>query len=329
MKIFIIGSNSFMGSSLINYIQRSNNANFKLFGCSRGIENYKYFNLYRNKKNQDFKFYRIDLNKNINKLIKILKIIKPNIIFNFAAQSIVEYSWKKPADWFNTNLISNIQLIEYLKNVDYLDKYIHSSTPEVYGSTNKKISENYNYNPSTPYATSKASIDMLLKNYYENYSFPVVFTRASNIYGPGQRLYKIIPKTIISIMKNKKIPLHGKGLSKRSFIYSDDVSDAMLKVMKKSKNGEIYHITNEKMYSIKEVVGMICQVMDKNFVDHVIIEDERPGKDFIYDMSGKKIKHLNWKSKTGIKKGILETKKWIDENFYYLKNVKLKYDHLK
>ena len=69
--------------------------------------------------------------------------------------------------------------------------------------------------------------------------------------------------------------------------------------------------------------------MDKNFVDHVIIEDERPGKNFIYDMSGKKIKHLNWKSKTGIKKGILETKKWIDENFYYLKNVKLKYDHLK
>ena len=328
MKIFIIGSNSFMGSSLINYIQ-SNNNNFKLFGCSRGVENYKYFNLYRNKKNQDFKFYRIDLNKDINKLIKILKKIKPNIIFNFAAQSIVEYSWKKPSDWFNTNLLSNIQLIEYLKNVDYLDKYIHSSTPEVYGSTNKKITENYNYNPSTPYATSKASIDMLLKNYNENYSFPVVFTRASNIYGPGQRIYKIIPKTIISIKKNKKIPLHGKGLSKRSFIYSDDVSDAMLKVMKKSKNGEIYHITNEKMYSIKEVVGMICQVMDKNFVDHVIIEDERPGKDFIYDMSGKKIKHLNWKSKTGIKKGILETKKWIDENFYYLKNVKLKYDHLK
>ena len=328
MKIFIIGSNSFMGSSLINYIQ-SNNNNFKLFGCSRSVENYKYFNLYRNKKNQDFKFYRIDLNKDINKLIKILKKIKPNIIFNFAAQSIVEYSWKKPSDWFNTNLLSNIQLIEYLKNVDYLDKYIHSSTPEVYGSTNKKITENYNYNPSTPYATSKASIDMLLKNYNENYSFPVVFTRASNIYGPGQRIYKIIPKTIISIKKNKKIPLHGKGLSKRSFIYSDDVSDAMLKVMKKSKNGEIYHITNEKMYSIKEVVGMICQVMDKNFVDHVIIEDERPGKDFIYDLSGKKIKSLGWKSKTSIEKGILETKKWIDDNFISLKEVKLKYDHLK
>jgi dTDP-glucose 4,6-dehydratase len=328
MKIFIIGSNSFMGSSLINYIQ-SNDNNFKLFGCSSSVENYKYFNLYRNKKNQDFKFYRIDLNKDINKLIKILKKIKPNIIFNFAAQSIVEYSWKKPSDWFNTNLLSNIQLIEYLKSADYLDKFIHSSTPEVYGSTNKKITENFNYNPSTPYATSKASIDMLLKNYNENYSFPVVFTRASNIYGPGQRIYKIIPKTIISIKKNKKIPLHGKGLSKRSFIYSDDVSDAMLKVMKKSKNGEIYHITNEKMYSIKEVVSMICQIMEKNFADYVNIEDERPGKDFIYDMSGKKIKHLNWKSKTDIKKGILETKKWIDENFNSLKTVKLKYDHLK
>jgi len=329
MKIFIIGSNSFMGSSLINYIQSNSNINYRLFGCSRGIENYKYFNLYRNKKDQEFKFYRIDLNKDINKLIKILKKIKPNIIFNFAAQSIVEYSWEKPTDWFNTNLISNIQLIEYLKNVDYLDKYIHSSTPEVYGSTNNKITENYNYNPSTPYATSKAAIDMLLKNYNENYGFPVVFTRASNIYGPGQRLYKIIPKTIVSIMKNKRIPLHGRGLSKRSFIYSDDVSSAMLKVMKKSNNGEIYHITNEKMYSIKEVVAMICEIMDKNFAEHVSIDDERPGKDFIYDLSAKKIKSLSWKSKTSLKKGILETKKWIDKNFLLLKKVKLKYNHHK
>jgi dTDP-glucose 4,6-dehydratase len=329
MKIFIIGSNSFMGSSLINYIQSNNNISCRLFGCSRGIENYEYFNLYRNKKNKDFKFYRIDLNKDINKLIKILKKVKPNIIFNFAAQSIVEYSWKKPADWFNTNLISNIQLIEYLKNADYLDKYIHSSTPEVYGSTDKKIIENYNYNPSTPYATSKASIDMLLKNYNENYNFPVIFTRASNIYGPGQRLYKIIPKTIISIMKGKKIPLHGKGLSKRSFIYSDDVSEAMLKVMKKSKNGEIYHITNEKMYSIKEVVNVICKVMDKKFDDHVTIEHERPGKDFIYDLSGNKIKSLRWKPKTSLINGILETKKWIEENYLCLKKIKLKYEHLK
>ena len=110
MKIFIIGSNSFMGSSLINYIYK-NEYDFKLRGCSRSNENKHYFNLYKNNKKKVLKFYKIDLNKNIDQLIKILKKFKPNIIFNFAAQSIVEYSWVEPSHWFKTNLISNIKLL--------------------------------------------------------------------------------------------------------------------------------------------------------------------------------------------------------------------------
>ena len=101
-------------------------------------------------------------------------------------------------------MISNIKLLEYLKNTDYLERYIYSSTPEVYGSTNKKIIENEFYSPNTPYATSKASVDMLLKNYHDNYKLPVVKTRVSNIYGPGQQIYKLIPKAIISILNKKK-----------------------------------------------------------------------------------------------------------------------------
>ena len=329
MKIFIIGSNSFMGSCLINYIQKKNIKKFQIYGCSRTIEKQKYFNLYRNNKNNKFQFYKIDLNKNISQLIKILKKIKPKIIFNFAAQSIVEYSWIKPEDWFNTNLISNIKLLEYLKNVDYLDKYIHSSTPEVYGSLSKKISENFIYRPSTPYASSKASIDMLLKIFYDNYKFPIVFTRVSNIYGPGQQVFKIIPKAILCLMKNKKIPLHGRGLSKRSFIHSDDVSSAMLKLTQKSKNGEIYHITNEKMYTIRKVVAIICKAMNKNFKNSVIIEKERPGKDFIYNLSSKKIRKIKWKPKISILKGIIETRDWIQKDYKFIKKIKLKYSHQK
>ena len=329
MKIFIIGSNSFMGSSLINYISKNHNIEFELRGCSRSVEKKKNFNLYKNIKDNNFKYYRIDLNKNMDQLIKVLKEFKPKIIYNFAAQSIVEHSWVKPEDWFNTNLISNIKLLDYLKNVTYLEKYIHSSTPEVYGSINYKILENFNYRPSTPYASSKASIDMLLKNYFDNYGLPVVFTRVSNIYGPGQQLFKIIPKTIISIMQNKKIPLHGNGLSKRSFIYSDDVSAAMLKMKEQSINGEIYHVTNEKMYSIKTVVKNICNVMNKDFERSVIMENERPGKDHIYNLSSKKIKKLDWNSKISLLKGIVTTKEWIQKDYLSLKNIKLRYSHQK
>lgn len=328
MKIFVIGSNSFMGSSLIDYCFKQYGNKYRIYGCSRNKQTNQYFNLYRKTKN-NFKFFQVDLNKDIKKLIKILKKIKPNFIFNFAAQSIVEYSWKKPEHWYNTNLVSNIKLLEYLKGVNYLKKYIHSSTPEVYGTTFKKINENYNYSPSTPYASSKASIDMLLKNYYDNYSFPVVLTRASNIYGPGQKIYKIIPKTIISLINNKKIPLHGGGVSRRSFIFCDDVSSALIKIMNNSKNGEIYHITNEKMYSIKKIVMIIAKMMNKKFEDCVIIEKDREGKDFIYDLSSKKLKKLRWKSKISIQEGINKTREWISLNYINLKKKKLKYIHQK
>tara|TARA_B100001057_G_scaffold497506_1_gene601808 strand:- start:459 stop:1448 length:990 start_codon:yes stop_codon:yes gene_type:complete len=329
MKIFIIGSNSFMGSSLINYIYK-NKYDLKLKGCSRSKENGHYFNLYKKNKKTNFKFYKIDLNKNVDYLIGILKKFKPNIIFNFAAQSIVEYSWVEPTHWFQTNLISNIKLLEYLKNTDFLDRYIYSSTPEVYGSTNKKIIENEFYNPNTPYATSKASIDMLLKNYHENYKLPVVKTRVSNIFGPGQQIYKLIPKTIISILKKKKIPIHGSGLTKRSFIYNDDVSSAMIKILKKGILGETYHITNEKMYSINSVIKIICKSMNVEYEKNILYVKDRPGKDQIYDLSSNKLKNkLKWKHKFSLEKGILSTKEWIINNYKFLNNKKLFYIHKK
>tara|TARA_B100000029_G_scaffold516497_1_gene630271 strand:- start:3866 stop:4843 length:978 start_codon:yes stop_codon:yes gene_type:complete len=325
MKIFVIGLNSFIGSSYIKYILQNKYIN-KIYGCSRSKMNLDILKDY----NKKIVFYKIDLNKDINKLIKILKIIKPNIIFNFAAQSIVEASWRMPLDWFNTNLISNIKLIEYLKNVNYLKKYIYSSTPEVYGSTKNKIKENFSYFPNTPYATSKASLDMLLKNYYDQYKFPVILTRIANIYGPGQQVFKIIPKSIISIKKNIKIPLHGGGKSKRSFIYSDDVSEALYLISKKAKPGNIYHISNEKKISIKDLIKTICDVMGKDFNLIVRQEKDRLGKDLIYDMSSNKIENeLKWRSKVSLLKGIIKTKSWIDKNFYKIKKYKLAYVHKK
>ena len=328
MKIFIIGSNSFIGSSYVRYLFQ-NSLEKKIYGCSRNKKK-KIKTINFNIQEKNYFFYRIDLNKNIDDLIRLLKKIKPQIIINFAAQSIVETSWKYPIDWYNTNLISNIKLLDYLKNVDYLDRYIHSSTPEVYGSTSKKIKESFSYYPNTPYASSKASIDMLLKNYYDQYNFPVIFTRIANIYGPGQQVFKIIPKTILSIKKNKKITLHGGGLSERSFIYSDDVSSALYKIQKKSKAGEIYHISNEDKISIKNLIKTICKIMNVDYKSFVVNTEERPGKDKVYDLSANKIKNkLGWKTKTELLVGIKKTKLWIDTDFHELKNKKLYYEHEK
>ncbi len=326
MKIYIIGINSFIGSSLASYLVK-NNLKKNIYGCSRQKLNSKILKKFKN----NIIFHKFDLNHDVKKLIKKLEIIKPHTIINFAAQSIVEESWKFPKDWFNTNLISNIELLEYLKNTKYLKKYIYSSTPEVYGSTKKKISENFNYFPNTPYATSKAAIDMLLKNYYDQYNFPVIWTRIANIYGPGQQTFKIIPKSILSIKKKVKIPLHGGGASKRCFIYSDDVSEALFKIHKKGKIGNIYHISNNKQITIKQLVKTISRLMNKNFNQiSKISKKDRPGKDLVYYMSSRKLKSsLKWKSKFNLQDGIKQTINWIDKNYYYLNKSKLKYEHKK
>ena len=325
MKIYIIGINSFIGSSFTRYALEQGQIKM-IYGSSRN-------NLRRDLKNKLGKkilFNKLDLNKDIKKLIKILEKVKPDIILNFAAQSIVEASWKNPKDWFETNLLSNIEILEYLKKAKYLKKYIYSSTPEVYGSTKVRIKENFNYFPNTPYATSKASIDMLMKNYYDQYKIPVIWTRIANIYGPGQQLFKIIPKTIISIKKNLKIPLHGGGISKRSFIYSDDVSRALLLVIKFGKPGNIFHISDEKKITIKKLVQIILKRMNIKFNDFVKIEKERPGKDFMYDMHSGKLKSIfGWKVSVNLDDGIDQTINWIENDYKFLKNKKLNYEHKK
>lgn len=325
MKILILGCNSFIGYSLIEFINqlKARKQNIKLNLVSRSSirpELAKYKKI----------FHQIDLNKNIKKLINLIKQNKPNLIFNFSAQSIVQDSWKYPLDWFNTNLISNIELLDFLKNYDSLDKYIQSSTPEVYGSTKGIINESFKYFPSTPYATSKASIDFLLKNYYDNYSFPVVFSRISNIYGPGQQLFKIVPKSILNIKKKQKIPIHGDGLSRRSFIYSDDVSSALCKLMLNGTIGEIYHISDSNYISIKSLVAKICKIMNVDFKSSIQFKADREGKDFFYGLKSEKIrKQLKWKPKINLDSGLKKTIKWVENNYQKIKNKKLYYEHKK
>ena len=163
----------------------------------------------------------------------ILRIIKKNDIshiINFAAQGMVEESWFSPEDWYKTNFTSQILLINQIIKLKTIKKYINFSTPEVYGSTKKFFKESYSFNPSTPYALSRASFDLHLKLLNKNYNFPMIITRTANIYGPYQQLYRIIPKSIISL-KKRKINLHGGGNSIRSFIFMSDVSEALYKIL--------------------------------------------------------------------------------------------------
>jgi dTDP-glucose 4,6-dehydratase len=328
-NVLIIGSNSFAGSNFIDFLL---NKNFKIYGVSRKKEiDNEYLSYKKNKNLNNFKFYKINLNlkKDINKLIKIIKNKKIPYIVNFAAQGMVAESWINPQDWYKTNVVSNSILIKKLSKLK-IKKYLNFSTPEVYGNTSSLMKESNTFAPTTPYAISRSAQDFNLLAYYKTYNFPVVFTRAANIYGPYQQSYRIIPKVIISILTNKKIPIHGKGDALRSFIYMPDVSRALYMILLDKKNiGETFHISSKRFISIlklTKLINILMNVKNKNTY-HV---KERDGKDLKYTLNSNKIrKYYSWSEKTNLEDGIINTINWIKKNLNYFKKASLVYLHKK
>ena len=329
-KFLVIGSNSFSGSHFVNLLLKKN---YKVYGASRSREPSKEFLPYKNNQNlKNFIFNQFDLNKQKDR-IKILLIIKKNKIkniINFASQGMVEESFFNPLDWYKTNLMSTVDFIEKIKG-ENIDNYLHISTPEVYGNISGTIYENSSKKPSTPYAISRLAMDYHLEAIMKVNKFPVKFSRAANVYGEGQQLYRIIPKTILKILKNEKLFLHGSGSSRRSFVHINDISKGYLKILKKGKIGESYHLSDKNFISIKELTMKICSKLNVDYEKYIVEKKEdRLGKDFIYKLNSKKIfEELGWRATISLDSGIDNTIIWIKQNLSKFKLQNLEYIHKK
>ncbi len=324
-KVVIIGSNSFSGSHFVDFALQEG---LDIVGISRSPEPNAVFLPYKNRQNLKFRFYQMDLNHDLDKIMEVIQVFQPDYVVNFAAQSMVGESWVYPEHWFQTNVVANIRLHDRLRKYKFLKKYVHISTPEVYGNCEGLVKENTVYNPSTPYAVSRAAADMSLMSFYRTYNFPVVFTRAANVYGPGQQLYRIIPKTVLYFLLGKKIPLHGGGHSLRSFIHIRDVADGTLKAARLGRGGDIFHFSTLSQISIRSLVELIAKQMNVSFEDKVDVVEDRPGKDAAYLLDSSKAKKiLNWEDKIGLEQGIEETIAWVKDNLEVLNKQPFNYVH--
>lgn len=325
-KIAVIGSNSFSGATFVAHALRKG---AQVIGISRSQEPEAAFLPYRWSGAADnFRFHALDINSDLEAIMALLKRERPGCIVNFAAQSMVGQSWEFPEHWFMTNAVSTVKLQNLLRQTDFVERYVHVTTPEVYGSTAGFIKEGAPFNPSTPYAVSRAAGDMALKLFVDAYGFPAVFTRAANVYGPGQQLYRIIPRTILSIRLGRKLDLHGGGLSRRSFIHMTDVSEATWQLMLRARIGETYHISTERVVSIRELVEMICARLGVEFSSVVNISEDRLGKDAAYLLdSGKLRAEIGWSDEIGLEEGLDECIAWVDRNLEVLQRQPLDYVH--
>lgn len=327
-KIAVVGSNSFSGASFVRHCLSQGLA---VLGASRSAEPANCFLPYRwlpAAAQPGFRFVRADLNHDLDRLMAALDEFQPDAVVNFAAQGMVAQSWLQPAHWYQTNVVANVLFHDRLRSASWLKKYVHVGTPEVYGSTSGVIDETAPFNPSTPYAASRAACDLHLRTFLQQYRFPVVWTRAANVYGPGQQLYRIIPRTILSIKLGQQLQLHGGGHSVRSFIHIDDVAAATLSVARAAPAGECYHLSTARFISIRDLVAMICRMMNADFAKVVRGTEDRPGKDAAYTLdSGKARRTLGWRDTVALEDGVRATIAWVDAHFDEIRHQPFDYIH--
>ena len=223
--------------------------------------------------------------------------------------------------WIGINKsLAQIELHQQLRSLDCLLKYIHVTTPRVYGSTSDWIEEDFKFN----LALSMPSYvcDMHLKTFFSGFDFPVIFTRSANVYGPGQQLYRVIPRAILSCKSEIKMSLHGDGASTRSFLHVDDMVDATIKICERGEPGETYHISDTKLISIKSLIELIAKEFELRLDQVATTTNERLGKDSSYKLSASKLrKDLNWEPKRSLDSGLKETILWVEKYYEELKDL--------
>lgn len=326
-KIFVLASGSFSGSHFVDHCL---SLGARIEGINRSKESSKTFLPYLNNKwCKNFKFYQLNLNHNLTEIIDLIQQFKPHFIVDFAGQGMVAQSWSQPEQWFETNVLSKVKLHEALRRCPFLESYLRFSTPEVYGSTEQEITESTALNPSTPYAVSHAAIDMSLMAYYRQYKFPAILTRTTNVYGPGQQLYRIIPRAILSARLHKKLTLDGGGLSVRNFIEISDVARALVALLLKPESrGQIFHIGSAEYTSIKDLVKKIASHTGVPYEKFVQEGEERPGKDHAYMVNSSKIrKWTNWTPQLGLDQGLERVIAWVDAHLHQLDTLNWDYVH--
>jgi len=326
-KIVVLGANAFSGQDFIDLLLED--PHHQVIGVSRRPQSAAFLLKYQERGDLSrFRFVQADMNHDMDSLLQLLDAERPHWIANFAAQSEVAPSWVHPEHWFNTNTVALAKLVNHLRGCDFLERYLHISSPEVYGTCVGTIREEARMNPSTPYAASKAAADMLLETYRKQFGFPLLTVRATNVYGARQQLFKIICRAVIYIKLGKPIELHGGGRAVKSYIHIRDVSRGELAILERGIVGQLYHLSPDQGVAVRDVVAMICEKLGASFSEATRIVDERPGQDAAYVIDSSLARsELQWSPSISLEQGLGEVVDWVNANWEQIRGTTLEYQH--
>lgn len=316
-NILVTGGAGFIGSNLINYLLDIH-SDITIYN----IDKLDYCSREKNViKKDNYKFIKGNINQS-DLVTYILNEYKIDTIIHLAAQSHVDNSFGNSIEFTKDNILGTHSLLECCKNYTKIKRFIHISTDEVYGEVddNSECCEKSILNPTNPYAASKAGAEFLVKSYYKSFNLPIIITRGNNVFGPRQYPEKLIPKFILMLSENQKCTIHGKGQSRRNFIYVDDVSRAINIIMEYGKINEIYNIGTQNEYSVMEIANILHKKIkpDSYFNHNLEYVEDRNFNDYRYSISSKKLRKLGWVEETSFQDGINKTITWylVNKNYW-------------
>ena len=306
MKLLVTGGLGFIGSNFILNTLK-NDEKISITNIDAELLGSDHNNLLELKNSSNYHFVKGNIT-NRNLMEKLIE--SSDIVVNFAAESFVDRSILDANQFLVSNIRGTYTILEILRKQK--KRFIQISTDEVYGSLeNDSATEEYRFNPSNPYAATKASAELLVNSFVKTYDLDCVITRCTNNYGPRQFYEKLIPKSIFLANNNKKIPIYGKGKNIRDWIFVDDHCDAVYNVIMNGKSGQSYNISANNEIDNISLVKKILEIMDKSS-DLINFVEDRPGHDLRYSLDSTKIRNsLRWNNKTNFDDAIRKTIDWV------------------
>ncbi len=316
MKLLVTGGLGFIGSNFIVKMLEQKN-DFEIVNVDAQLHGADKRNLSRVENHENYQF----VNGNItNKRLMEELISKCDAVVNFAAESFVDRSINDANPFLVSNIRGTFTILDIITKQK--KRMIQISTDEVFGSLSKgSTDEHSKFNPSSPYAATKAAAELLINSFSVTHNSDVVITRCTNNYGPRQFPEKLIPKTIILAKQGRNIPIYGNGENLRDWIFVDDHCDAVYEILINGKSGQSYNISANNEISNMQIVNKILEIMGKSN-DLIEFVEDRPGHDQRYSLDSSKIKdEFGWSTKINFEDGIRKTIEWYEKNFSYYESV--------
>ena len=319
MNILVTGGCGFIGSNFIRHMLKKypdyNITNLDKLTYAGNPDNLKDI-----EDNPNYSFVHGDI---CDPVVVDRVMEKADHVVHFAAESHVDHSIEDASVFVKTNVLGTFTLLDSaLKHKQNINRFVHVSTDEVYGSTAKgSFKETDILTPSSPYSSSKAGSDLLAQSYYITHKLPVVITRCTNNYGPYQYPEKLIPLFVTNLLEDKKVPVYGTGTNVRDWIYVLDHCKAVDFVLHKGNIGEVYNIGGGAEKTNIEITKRILEILgnDESMIEYV---KDRLGHDFRYSLDCSKLKALGWEPEYEFGEALEETARWYIENRWWWERLK-------